>query len=75
MALKRNDMASKVKDKVQVTGLAMKRDKSEKLKLFNIRLLDKDREILREHFRNKGLDLSSGIRMVLCEYMENEGLK
>ena len=76
MALRRNEFAAKVQEKVQQTGLPTKPNQpQQRLKLFNIRLVDADKEILRQHFRNKGLDLSSGVRMVLYEYMEREGLK
>ncbi len=80
MPLKRGErpsdkMAHKIQERVEESGLPLKASKMEKLKLFNIRLLDRDKETLRQHFRNKGLDLSSGIRMVLHEYMEKEGLK
>jgi hypothetical protein len=50
-------------------------DDAELLEFCSIRLPRADKLALRGHFRRKGLGLSTGIRMVLVEYMERERLK
>jgi hypothetical protein len=45
------------------------------MKQFNIRMGSMDLEALRNHFQRKGLKLSSGIRMVLKNYLEEQGLR
>ena len=45
------------------------------MKQFNIRLGDRDIELLRNHFSRKGLKVSAGIRMVLKNYLEEQGLR
>ena len=47
----------------------------EKMKLFTFNMNPEDREKLRHHFmRQKGMNWSQGIRAVLYEYMEQQGL-
>ena len=46
----------------------------QEMKQFNIRLGDRDIELLRSHFKRKGLKLSAGIRMVLKHYLAEQGL-
>lgn len=41
---------------------------------FSVRLLNEDREALRDHFKNKGLKITQGVRMLIKEYMEREGI-
>ena len=41
----------------------------------SLRLSKTWRDILRVHFKDRGLDLSSGIRYALSRYMDSEGLK
>jgi len=46
-----------------------------KMKQFNFQIGALDLEALRTHFQRKGLKLSSGIRMVLKRYMEEQGIR
>lgn len=71
MALKK-DMESRAQEKVQESGLSMKDNGN--LEPFLIRLSGKDKLKLRIYFHNKGLKLSQGIRMIVKEYMEREGI-
>lgn len=45
-----------------------------KLKAFSTRLYESDIEALTEHFENKGLKLTQGIRMIITTYIQEEGL-
>lgn len=49
-------------------------DDDKRLKLRNFRMSDPDWEILQEHFEQKRIPVSSGIRMIIAEYMKREGL-
>ena len=41
---------------------------------FSIRIDNQDRERLQRYFKNRGLKLTQGIRMIIKEYMEKEGI-
>ena len=41
---------------------------------FSIRIDDRDRESLQRYFENRGLKLTQGIRMIIKEYMERQGI-
>lgn len=45
------------------------------MKLMSLRLPESWKGRLRAHFANNGLDLSSGLRLAISEYMDREGLK
>ena len=49
-------------------------DDDKKLKLRNFRMSDPDWKLLEKHFREKRIQVSSGIRMIIAEYMKREGL-
>jgi len=70
MALNKEN-ADAVTRKVEGAGL---RDLG-KLTERNVRLPDRDWQLLKAHFADKGLALAAGIRMALREYMEKEGLR
>ncbi len=72
MALKKDDMADRARGQTQGTGLHMKN--TGPLKPLIIRLSGFDKERLEIHFHNKGLKLSAGIRMIIKEYMERQGI-
>ena len=47
----------------------------EVLKKYHIRFQEADWKKLQAYFERKGLSVSSGIRMIVSEFMEREGLK
>jgi len=68
---KREDLSDRVQEKAEDTDLYLK---DEPLEMFTMRLSKRDRELLKAHFRNKGLKLSQGVRMIIREYLNREGL-
>ncbi len=50
-------------------------DKTVEMKITPLRLPVSWRETLKMHFKEKGQDLSNGIRGILAEYMDREGLR
>ncbi len=44
------------------------------LQKYHIRLHEEDWNRLKDHFETKGLSASSGIRMIIKEFMEREGI-
>jgi len=68
---KREDLSDRVQDKAKDTDLFLK---DEPLEMFTMRLAKRDRELLKAHFRNKGLKLSQGVRMIIREYLNKEGI-
>ena len=73
MPLKRDDMEKRVKESLQESGLPMKRPGN--LKPLLIRLSELDKKALEKHFQRKGLRMAQGIRMIIREYMEREGVQ
>jgi hypothetical protein len=49
-------------------------NEEKRLKLRNFRMADEDWEILEQHFKERRIPVGTGIRMVLIEYMKDEGL-
>jgi hypothetical protein len=49
-------------------------DDDKKLKIRNFRMSDDDWSILEKHFKDRRIQIASGIRMVLVEYMKKQGL-
>jgi len=45
-----------------------------KLKIRNFRMNDEDWRTLENHFKERRLQVGSGIRMVLIEYLKKQGL-
>ena len=41
---------------------------------FSVRLMEKDKRVLKEYFARRSLSLSQGIRQVLIDFMEKQGL-
>ena len=72
MALKKDDMADRARGQTQGSGLHMKN--TGPLKPLIIRLNEFDKKRLETHFHSKGLKLSAGIRMLIKEYMERQGV-
>ena len=68
---KREDLSDRVQEKAEDTDLYLK---DEPLEMFTMRLSKRDRELLKAHFRTKGLKLSQGVRMIIREYLNREGL-
>ncbi len=68
-----NLLDSVPKPKRKQTGAARREDRN--LKMMSVRIPTEWIEILAGHFTGKGLDLSSGLRLVIGEYMDTEGLK
>ena len=75
MSLKRQDITDAVKQKFVDTGMEGAAIAAGKLDAFSIRLTKRDREILERHFDRRGLKVTQGIRMIITEYMVNNGLK
>ena len=50
-------------------------DKNLEMKITPLRLPVSWKEKLKLHFREKGQDLSNGLRGIIAEYMDREGLK
>ena len=69
---KREDLSVRVQEKSKDTDLFLK---DEPLEMFTMRLSKRDRELLKAHFRSKGLRLSQGVRMILREYLNKEGIQ
>ena len=64
-----------IKNKIKgISGGTELLKKDEPLKMFSLRLHRKDMELLRVYFKTMGLNLSTGIRMIIKEYMEREGI-
>ena len=41
---------------------------------FSVRLYKKDREKLRDYFQSRGLKLGQGLRMIIKDFMNSQGL-
>ena len=52
-----------------------KADSNTEMKVMPLRLPVSWKEALKLHFKEKGQNLSNGIRGILAEYMDREGLK
>ncbi len=72
MALKKDNMAARARGQTQDAGLHMKN--TGPLKPLIIRLSEYDKEKLEIYLQNKGLRLGTGIRMIVREYMEKQGI-
>ena len=44
------------------------------MKIYKLRFQGEDWEALKQHFEGKGIKVSQGIRMIIKEYMEKEGI-
>ena len=71
MSLKREDTTARIKASVEGSGLRKKRGP---MKVRNIRVADEDWKALGDHFNERGIALTAGIRMVLRDYMKREGI-
>ena len=74
------DLMSQVLGQRQPAGKPIKSespaaDESSEMKITPLRLPAVWKEALKKHFKEKGQDLSNGIRGILAEYMDREGLK
>jgi hypothetical protein len=47
---------------------------ADKFEVFSIRLPVNHKQILKQYFKNKGMDLSNGLRMIIYEYMEKHNI-
>lgn len=74
MALGNEDMETKAQEQVKKSGLKIRNTESGDLKPFLIRIGENDIERLKDHFKDKGLNMSSGLRMAIREYMAREGV-
>ena len=72
MALKKDNMAARARGQTQDAGLQMKNTGT--LKPLIIRLSEYDKKKLEIYLQNKGLRLGTGIRMIIKEYMERQGI-
>lgn len=70
MAYKKN-VQDLISTAVQTRGLADRKA----MKLHQVRMTDTQWQILAIHFEQQGLSTSAGIRQVLNEYMQKQGLK
>jgi hypothetical protein len=69
MALNKDAVTAKVRGAVHTT------EGSGVMKERNIRLPDRDWQLLKVHFDGMGLSLAAGVRMALSKYMTGEGLR
>ena len=60
------------RDNTDITRLREYEDKAKDT--FSIRINADDKERLQIYFENRGLKLTQGIRMIIKEYMEREGI-
>lgn len=73
MALqKKDETEDRARETIEAAGLPMK--SGGKLEPLLIRLGKYDRKRLENHFSSKGLKMAQGIRMVLKEYLEQQGI-
>ena len=56
------------------TKAPQKHHKEGPLQKYHIRLTEEDWKSLQQHFTSRGIKTAAGIRMVLKEYIKNEGL-
>lgn|GEM_PF-6064594 len=52
-----------------------KEKKSSNKKIYSIRLPEKQKNILEKHFDEQGISFSSGVRMILYQYIKKKKLK
>jgi hypothetical protein len=76
MALNRDEIRGAAAEKVRESvGAEKVMDTHEaEMKLFSIALSARDKARLKIHFKEKGLSLMAGCRMVLLDYLKQEGL-
>jgi len=60
------------RENIDITRLQEYNDKARGT--FSIRIDDRDRERLRRYFESRGLKLTQGIRMIIKEYMNKQGV-
>jgi transposase len=76
MALKRQSITDAVKQDIAGRDLgATATAATGSMDTFSIRLTRRDRETLERYFDRRGLKVTQGIRMIITEYMVNNGLK
>ena len=72
MALKRSssrdNLNHSIETQVEKAGLLSK-PQDERLKIRNIRMADSDWKRLKDHFSDRGLSISAGIRFIVKEYL------
>ena len=74
MALRKDGIEEKAQDHIKKSGLKMRDMESGDLKPFLIRIGEYDLKRLKTHFQGKGLSMSAGLRMVIRQYMNEQGI-
>ena len=71
------DIRQLIDSDIEARSLPRKEEEAESgnLEIFSLRLFEQDKERLTQHFRRKGLKLSQGLRMIIAEYMDQEGIR
>ena len=66
-----------VSEDVTKRALPTKEDpiEDEPMGLFSLRIPKREKNLLQRYFKKRGLKLSQGIRMVLADFMRDEGLE
>ena len=75
MALKKKELQTTASADLKERELGKNQESDIPMKLYNMRMPERDLNVLRVHFRTQGLGLSTGIRMIVSRYMQTEGLK
>ena len=63
------ELADQVEGQMSESDLLPENDP---LEIFTMRLTRNDRQILKQHFRSMGINLGTGIRMILRKYIKEE---
>lgn len=81
MAILKRDknLADNLKEQINNSGLKTKYElpeaENDKNYAFSVNFPKRHKEILERYFREKGLSFSSGIRMIIYEYMKENEIK
>ena len=70
----KNPTEASQKTHKQPTKAPQKAHRVENLQKYHIRLTESDWKVLQQHFEARGIKTSSGIRMIIKEYMERQGI-
>lgn len=66
---------NKINEKIENTMNIKRIDEDNTvLKTYSFKLSEKKHDVLKEHLKNKGVGFSTGIRMIVFDYMKEVGL-
>jgi hypothetical protein len=72
MAIKKDELKSRITAEMQDRGFS---PSDENMKQYIFRMPPKDHILLKQHFKNKGISVSAGLRLIIYEYMDSEELR